>query len=157
MAANEPDSGPYTNRHGERCSLACGQGRHAECTETLETCNCTYRGLHKTLHRYASFPDIGLEQARQWRLENIFMPYAPPMASGSVCTHAQPIVETMLTLEPSWTDEKVVEYAEARVRAALEACCVIVRKHGDLWSDLLHHVTEDIEKEIRQMKEMQPK
>ena len=44
----------YTNRHGERCSEACGQGRHAECTETFTTCNCTYRGLHKTLHRYAT-------------------------------------------------------------------------------------------------------
>lgn len=44
----------YTNRHGERCSEACGQGRHSECTETLATCNCTYRGLHKTTHRYAT-------------------------------------------------------------------------------------------------------
>jgi hypothetical protein len=49
-------AGEYTNRHGERCSEACGQGRHDECTETLATCNCTYRGLHKTLHRYATIP-----------------------------------------------------------------------------------------------------
>jgi hypothetical protein len=46
-----------TNRHGERCSMECGEGRHQDCTETFETCNCTYRGLHKTSHRYATIPE----------------------------------------------------------------------------------------------------
>lgn len=51
-----PEPQTYTNRHGEPCSEACGQGRHAECTETMATCNCTYRGLHKTMHRYLTIP-----------------------------------------------------------------------------------------------------
>lgn len=37
-----------------RLSKACGQGRHEDCAETLEMCACTYRGLHKAQHRYAS-------------------------------------------------------------------------------------------------------
>ena len=51
--AQEPQ---YTNRHGEPCSKACGEGRHTECAENWQTCNCTYRGLHKTPHRYATIP-----------------------------------------------------------------------------------------------------
>jgi hypothetical protein len=58
---------PHTNRHGERCSQACGEGRHAECTETLETCNCTYRGLHKIMRRYATVPVArGAQTAEQF-------------------------------------------------------------------------------------------
>ena len=38
-------------------SKACAEGRHAECTETMEACACTFRGGHATMHRYASSPD----------------------------------------------------------------------------------------------------
>lgn len=46
----------YTNRHGEPVSKECGEGRHGDCKETMETCHCTYRGLHCTMHRYANIP-----------------------------------------------------------------------------------------------------
>lgn len=42
----------YTNRHNKPVSDCCGEGRHAECVETWHTCNCTWRGDHKTAHRY---------------------------------------------------------------------------------------------------------
>ena len=51
-----PGEPSYTNRHGKPCSKACYEGRHEECTEDYSTCNCTYRGGHKTLHAYMSVP-----------------------------------------------------------------------------------------------------
>jgi len=37
-------------------SVACAEGRHADCTDTYETCSCTYRGRHRCIHRYANSP-----------------------------------------------------------------------------------------------------
>jgi hypothetical protein len=42
----------YKHRNGRPVSDACGDGKHAECTETLDKCNCTVRGGHTTMHAY---------------------------------------------------------------------------------------------------------
>jgi hypothetical protein len=49
----------YKNRYGDRLSLECYEGNHDECTDTYETCACTYRGLHKTMHAYLNAPIPG--------------------------------------------------------------------------------------------------
>jgi hypothetical protein len=51
---DSPTPRQYTNREGDRCSQACGEDRHGECTETYETCNCTCRVGHNTPHRYSN-------------------------------------------------------------------------------------------------------
>jgi hypothetical protein len=81
--------------------------------------------------------DSRLESARHWRITNIPMTYAAPMASGMAVN--QPIVvdvETYtpspasITLEPYWTDEQVARFADARVREALEEACKICMEMG---------------------------
>lgn len=73
-AAQSPTEPKYTNRHGDPCSQACGEGRHQDCTETYQTCHCTYRGLHKTMHAYLSSPvaqspvPAGPEDASEYRV-----------------------------------------------------------------------------------------
>src|SRR5579863_1114402 len=63
------------------------------------------------------------QKAREWRLENIPMMYAAPMASGAAGTFMPgEQTTTMITLEPSWTDERVAEFA----RGLLEEACKLV-------------------------------
>jgi len=54
----------FTNRHGEPCSQACYEGRHAECTEDFVTCNCMFRGEHKRPHAYATF--VAVQKLHHW-------------------------------------------------------------------------------------------
>ncbi len=78
MSHDKPVSEDFTNRHGERCSQACGEGRHADCTETMDTCNCTYRGLHKTMHRYLTISPVSdkrTEEEREQRAQEFIQTY----------------------------------------------------------------------------------
>jgi predicted RNase H-like HicB family nuclease len=51
-ASPNPFSKGYKHREGKPVSDACGEGRHAECTQDLTKCHCTFRTGHTVLHAY---------------------------------------------------------------------------------------------------------
>lgn len=51
-----PFSKGYKHRHGEPVSDACGDNKHAECTQDLTKCHCTFRSGHTVMHAYMSVP-----------------------------------------------------------------------------------------------------
>jgi hypothetical protein len=57
-ATPDPFSKGYKHRHGEPVSDACGDGKHAECTQDLTKCHCTYRSGHTTMHAYMNSSKI---------------------------------------------------------------------------------------------------
>lgn len=57
-APPNPFSKRYKHREGGPVSDACGEGRHAECTQDYTKCNCTYRGSHVTPHKYLSISGV---------------------------------------------------------------------------------------------------
>lgn len=102
-----PAAGPfskgYKHRHGQPVSDACGDGKHAECTQDFTKCNCTVRGGHTSPHAYMNFP--------------------PPPAARETLEASQAALWRDVHKVHCWSDASVASYCaerEAQLRQELD-------------------------------------